>query len=67
MPDDAPVTAAGLIALVGQISDGRMERMYFGELDELAIYDRALSPDEIKAHYEAMDHFAGHTSARELE
>jgi hypothetical protein len=59
--------AGGLIALVGQISDGRMERMYFGELDELAIYDRALSQDEIKAHYEAMEHFAGHTSAKELE
>lgn len=55
--------AKGLVALVGQISDGRIDRMYFGELDELAIYDRALSKDEIKTHYEAMETFAGHTSA----
>lgn len=55
--------AEGLIALVGQMSDGRIDRMYFGELDELAIYNRALSRAEVEAHYEAMETFAGHSSA----
>jgi hypothetical protein len=63
----ADTLAGGLVALVGQISDGRIDRMYFGELDELAFYDRALSQDEIKTHYEAMETFAGHTSAYEFE
>lgn len=44
----------GLHALVGQMSDARHERMFFGQLDELAIYDRTLDPDEIEAHYRAV-------------
>jgi hypothetical protein len=45
---------AGLQALVGQMSDGRHERMFFGQLDELAIYDRTLDADEVEAHYRAV-------------
>ena len=55
--------AKGLIAVVGQISDSRTDRMYFGELDELAIYNRALSEDEIASHHRAMDSFEGHSNA----
>ncbi|QDV76656.1 LamG domain-containing protein [Botrimarina mediterranea] len=54
--------AEGLAAVVGQISDARTSRMYFGELDELAIYDRALSEDEIGSHYRAMGAFEGHSN-----
>jgi hypothetical protein len=60
---EASDMAKGLIAVVGQISDGRTDRMYFGELDELAIYSRALSEDEIASHYRAMDSFEGHSNA----
>lgn len=53
---------AGLQALVGQMSDGRHERMFFGQLDELAIYDRTLDPDEIETHYRAIGTVKGTAS-----
>jgi hypothetical protein len=50
---DPKSLAPDLIAVIGQISDARFERSFYGQLDELAIYDRALTADEITEHYDA--------------
>jgi hypothetical protein len=41
----------GLELLIGQLDETRRIRSFVGQLDELAFYDRALSEDEIKQHY----------------
>ncbi|QDU56635.1 LamG domain-containing protein [Aeoliella mucimassa] len=47
-----------LSAVIGQISDTRFERSFYGQIDELAVYDHALSVDEIRSHRQAA-HFVG--------
>jgi hypothetical protein len=42
----------GLLLLVGQLDRERNERLFIGQLDELAYYERALSDEEIKTHYD---------------
>lgn len=42
----------GMTLLVGQLDRNRDWRRFVGQLDELAIYNRALSDGEIRAHYE---------------
>jgi hypothetical protein len=37
--------------LVGRLYPSRRVRPFIGQLDELAVYGRALNPQEIKAHY----------------
>lgn len=41
----------GLRLLVGQLYPTRRVRPYIGQLDELALYDRALTSEEVQAHY----------------
>lgn len=51
---DATKLAPELIAVVGQLSDFRFERSFYGQIDEMAIYDRALSEEEIASHYRSV-------------
>ncbi|MCO6043676.1 LamG domain-containing protein [Aeoliella sp. ICT_H6.2] len=59
-----------LVVVIGQISDARFERSFYGQIDEFAIYNRALREDEIRSHYQAaqfIDHsplFGAPTSLR---
>lgn len=41
-----------LVLLIGQLDRHRGWRRFVGQLDELAVYDRALSDSEIRRHYE---------------
>lgn len=43
---------AGLRLLVGELYPSRGVRPFIGQLDELALYDRALTPTEILQHYQ---------------
>ena len=51
---DAKPLAKGLRVLVGRLypDSSRSVRPFIGQLDELAVYDRALTPQEIAEHYE---------------
>lgn len=40
--------------VVGQIDSSRTFRQFEGQIDEIAIYDKALAPEQVKRHYEAM-------------
>lgn len=42
----------GLELLVGQLDQTRRIRSFVGQLDELALYERALNEEEVKQHYE---------------
>lgn len=47
--------AAGLRAIVGRNCDaGTRNRDFVGQLDEMAIYNRALTEEEIQSHYRAV-------------
>jgi hypothetical protein len=48
---DANELPAGLRLLVGELYPSRGVRPFIGQLDELALYDRALKPAEISRHY----------------
>jgi hypothetical protein len=47
LPDDTTIK-------VGMFQQGKDRRKFIGQLDELAIYTRALSEDEIVRHYKAL-------------
>ena len=50
---DPGTTPDGLQMHVGQLYRGDpIDRSFVGELDEVAVYDRALTPAEIEAHAE---------------
>ena len=49
--EDASELPSGLRLLVGQLYPSRGVRPFIGQLDELALYNRALSPQEIAHHY----------------
>ena len=42
----------GLRVIVGQLDESRVERPFTGQLDELAIYPRPLSVEELRRHFE---------------
>lgn len=48
-PTDLP---PGMRLLVGRLYPSRQVRPFIGQLDELAIYNRALTPAEIKKHFQ---------------
>ena len=48
---DTNTLPSGLRLLVGRLYPSRGVRPFIGQLDELALYDRALSPEEIFKHY----------------
>lgn len=43
--------ANDLLLLIGQLDQQRSFRLYIGQVDELAFYERTLSEDEIQKHY----------------
>jgi len=49
--EDASALPAGLRMLVGRLYPSRQVRPFKGQLDELALYGRALKPEEILRHY----------------
>lgn len=49
--EDPTSLAQGLVVLVGQLDEDRDYRRFVGQLDELAIYPRALREDEVQDHY----------------
>lgn len=40
--------------VVGQLDSVRPMRQFEGQMDEIAIYDKALTPEQIRLHYQAM-------------
>jgi hypothetical protein len=49
-----PTALAGTLHVqCGQLRVREGTRQFIGHMDELAVYDRALSPDEIQSHYRA--------------
>ena len=49
--EDASELPAGLRLLIGRLYPSQSVRPFIGQLDELALYNRALSPEEITHHY----------------
>jgi hypothetical protein len=49
--EDVTPLPSGMRLLVGRLYPSRQVRPFIGQLDELAIYDRALTPEEIVTHY----------------
>lgn len=49
---DAKPTPRGLQLVIGQLYTESLDRFFIGQLDEIAIYDRALSANEISRHHE---------------
>lgn len=41
---------------LGELRNSTTERQFIGSLDEVAIYQRALSPEEVATHYKLMGH-----------
>jgi hypothetical protein len=71
---DASELAPGVRALIGQLrphDSNRLvaERPFIGELDEIAVYDRALSAEELLSHFETVqrpNHAAAKKGPREF-
>lgn len=51
--DPAP-TPRGLHLVIGQLYTETLERFFIGQLDEIAVYKRSLSPDEVTRHHELL-------------
>jgi hypothetical protein len=51
---DTTALPDGLLLLVGQLDRERQQRLFVGQLDELAYYERALSDEEIQQHYQVV-------------
>jgi hypothetical protein len=51
--DDEP-TPSGLQLVIGQLYTETVERFFIGQLDEVAIYDRALDAEEVAEHHELL-------------
>lgn len=47
-------TPSGLQLVIGRLYTDSLDRFFVGQLDEIAIYDRALSPREAARHYELL-------------
>jgi hypothetical protein len=52
--EDASNLPPGLCLLVGQLDQNRDYRRFIGQIDELAVYPRALSDQEIRRRYELL-------------
>jgi hypothetical protein len=53
--EDPTTLARGLYLEIGQLIGGHDKLPFIGQLDELSVYNRALSEREIKQHYKAMN------------
>jgi hypothetical protein len=49
--EDGNELPSGLRLLIGRLYPSRNIRPFIGQLDELALYDRALTPEEINKHF----------------
>jgi hypothetical protein len=47
-------TPIGLQLVIGQLYTDSLDRFFVGQLDEIAIYDRALSPSEAARHHDLL-------------
>ena len=52
--EDDTRLSPGHLLLVGQLYPSERMRPFVGQLDELAMYDRALTGDEVRRHYQAV-------------
>src|SRR5690606_30872160 len=52
--DNAKSTPNGLQLVIGQLYTDSLDRFFVGQLDEIAIYDRELSPREAARHHELL-------------
>jgi hypothetical protein len=50
--DDSTARPAGLSLIIGQLDRSRTDRRFVGQIDELAVYARALTAEEIRRRYE---------------
>ena len=51
--DPAP-TPRGLHLVIGQLYTETLERFFIGQLDEIAVYNRSLSPNEVTRHHDLL-------------
>lgn len=51
---DDSATPPGLQLVMGQLYSEAVERFFTGQVDEVAIYDRAISGKEVRKHYEIL-------------
>ena len=51
---NAKATPNGLQLVIGQLYTDALDRFFVGQLDEIAIYDRALSLGEAARHHELL-------------
>jgi hypothetical protein len=49
--ENVKATPSGLQLVIGQLYTDSLDRFFVGQLDEIAIYDRALSPREAARHH----------------
>lgn len=52
--ETADPTPRGLQLVIGQLYTDSLDRFFVGQLDEIAIYDRALSPSEAARHHDLL-------------
>lgn len=52
--DDSTALPAGLSLIVGQLDQWRTDRRFVGQIDELAVYARVLTAEEILSRYETV-------------
>jgi hypothetical protein len=52
--EDPSPTPLGLQLVIGQLYTETVERFFIGQLDEVAIYDRALPSDEVRHHFKCL-------------
>jgi hypothetical protein len=52
--EDPAATPLGLQLVIGQLYTETVERFFIGQLDEVAIYDRALPEAEVRRHFERL-------------
>ena len=51
---DEAATPGGLHLVIGQLYTETVERFFIGQLDEMAIYPRALTPEQVHRHHELL-------------
>lgn len=51
---DPAATPQGLQLVIGQLYTETLERFFIGQLDEIAVYDRSLSAEEVTRHHELL-------------
>lgn len=50
--DDSTALPAGLHLIIGQLDQSRTDRRFVGQIDELTVYARAVTAEEIRRRYD---------------